>query len=266
MQEKQIKIHKLELNYKFLSDENNSFTFLILHGRGGSSDSWVQVWEKLFENWFNIIIPDLPWFWKTDITSALTLDDYSKIIEDFAEKLKLKDIILTWHSNGWAISIKLENRWYLKPLRLILNNSAGIRNDKKRSFKRKAFNSFVKIIKKSIKFLPPLRGKARMGVLKLRILFYKAIWSHDYIKAEDNKYLKETYQNMISSDLKEEIKAIKLNTLLIWGEIDTYTPISDAYFMRENIENSKLQILDNEKHGIHLQNPDRLVKTILDNI
>ena len=132
MQEKQIKLKKLELNYKILSDENNQFTFLILHGWGGSSDSWIEVWEKLFENWFNVIIPDLPWFWKTEIISSLTLDDYAKIIENFAEKLKLKDIILAWHSNGWAISIKIENRWNLKPLRLILNNSAWIRNDKKR--------------------------------------------------------------------------------------------------------------------------------------
>jgi pimeloyl-ACP methyl ester carboxylesterase len=32
---------------------------------------------------------------------------------------------------------------------------------------------------------------------------------------------------MISSDLKENIKNININTLLIWGELDTYTPLSD---------------------------------------
>jgi len=32
---------------------------------------------------------------------------------------------------------------------------------------------------------------------------------------------------MISSDLQEKIKEIKLDTLIIWGEKDTYTPLSD---------------------------------------
>jgi hypothetical protein len=36
--------------------------------------------------------------------------------------------------------------------------------------------------------------------------------------------------------------------------------------MRNNIKNSKMVVLDNETHGIHIKNPERLVKTFLDNI
>jgi pimeloyl-ACP methyl ester carboxylesterase len=36
--------------------------------------------------------------------------------------------------------------------------------------------------------------------------------------------------------------------------------------MRENIKNSKLVVLDNETHGIHIKNPKRLVESFLQNI
>lgn len=257
MEEKQIQLWKQTINYKVFSWDENNYSILILHWWGGKSDSWEEVSKQLSAKWPNIIVPDLPGFWKSEIISTYTLNDYAKIVEEFVKSIKLDNFILMWHSNGGAISIKIINRWYIKPLSLILNNSAWIRNDKKRSFKRKVLNKTASVLK-------PL-NKIKL-INKIRPLLYRAIWSQDYLKSEENPYLKETYKNMISSDLKNEISKIVLNTLLIWWENDTYTPVSDAYHMRENIKNSKLIILDNEKHWIHLQNPDRLTETIINNI
>ena len=260
------KINEVELSYEFFENENkNSDIILILHGWQGASSSWTEVWKLLSERWFHVFIPDLPCASKlTKCNDTYTLDDYAEILEKFVVKLRNKyadldfDNLIFWgHSNWWAISIKLSNRKNIKILRLVLNNSAWIRNDKKRSLKRKLFNNLVKPLKflKNIKWFK-----------KLRVLFYKVIWSHDYLKAEANPNLKKTYLNMISSDLKDEIKKIDNHTLLIWWEKDNYTPVSDAYFMRNNMKNSKLVILDNETHWIHLKNPERLVETFLQNI
>lgn len=258
MKEEVLELWKLKINYKeFWKKDSNFWSILILHWWGGKSDSWVEVAEKLSEKWFRVIIPDLPWFWKTDITKVYNLSDYAQVIEEFVKKLKLENIILWWHSNWWAISIMLENRWKIKIERLVLNNSAWIRNDKKRSLKRELFKKLLK----NFKFL-----KKIFIFKKIRILFYKAIWWHDYLNAEKSPFLKQTYLNMISSDLQEKIKNIKLDTLLIWWELDTYTPRSDWMFMRNNIQNSKLVVLDNETHWIHIKNPKRLVETFLENI
>ncbi len=252
-----IKETNLEINYEDFIYSENSQTIIILHWWWGSSQSWLAVWEILLQSWFNVIIPDLPWFWKTKLNKVFDLDEYAIVIEEFIKKLKLKNIILWWHSNWWAIAIKIANRWKIDISRLVLNNSAWIRNDKKRSFKRKILNKIVK----HFKFLKKL-----FIFKKIRIFFYKLIWWQDYLNAEKTPNLKQTYLNMISSDLQNEIKNIKNNTLLIWWENDTYTPISDWNFMRNNIKNSKMIILDNETHWIHLKNPNRLVKTFLDNI
>jgi len=269
MQNKQVKINKIELSYELFESKNeNSDIILILHGWQGASSSWTKTGDLLNRSGYNVIIPDIPCASKnTKCTEIYNLDDYAELIEKFIEDLKEKydninfdKLILWWHSNGGAISIKLANRKNIKVLRLILNNSAWIRNDKKRSLKRRILNNLIKPIKL---IFPLIRD---FGGAKIRSLFYKAIWSQDYLKAEQNPNLKQTYLNMINSDLKEEIKKIDLFTLLIWWENDTYTPISDSYFMRDNIKKSKLIILDNETHGIHLKNAKRLVETFLQNI
>lgn len=263
-----LKKTNIEIHYEDFIDENNENTIVILHWWWGNSQSWLNVWELLFQAWFNVIIPDLPWFWKTKINNILDLDDYASIVEEFINELWLKNIILWWHSNGWAISIKIATRWKIDTSRLILNNSAWIRNDRKRSLKRKILNKFTKIIKKLLSIIPPRENWESWNNLikKLRKLFYRAIWWQDYLNAENNPYLKETYLNMIKTDLSELIPQINQNTLLIWWENDTYTPVSDWISMRNKIKNSKIIILEDEKHWIHITSPEKLVNTFLNNI
>lgn len=261
MEEKQIKIWKVNLNYKHFYKKKNLYNLIVLHWWWWSSDSWVEFWHIMNKHWYNVIIPDLPGFWKTDINKVYTLDDYAKLIEKFINKLNLKNLILMWHSNWWAISIKIENRWNIKFSKLILNNSAGIRNDTKRTLKRKILNSFVKIVKFILKIIPLPKDL----IQKIRKLFYKSIWWQDYLNSEENPLLKETYLNMINSDLSSEIKKIKKNTLLIWWENDNFTPVSDGEKMKKLIKKAKLIVIPDEKHSIHLTNPHILINTFLNN-
>jgi len=259
------------MNYKTFWKNNNP-PFLILHWWGGSSDSWEEVGKKLWEKFF-VIVPDIPCASKKEtrwekqmrpdekISSCdkvYTIDDYADLIKDFIDELWLKDFILLWHSNGWAVATKLVVKYSdLSVKKLILNNSAWIRKDTKRTLKRKIFWVISKMIKPIFSF---------PWMWKVRILFYKAIWWHDYLEAEKNPNKKQTYLNMINSDLQEVFPKIDKDTLLIWGENDTYTPLSDGRKIHKLIKNSKLVIIKDVRHGIHLQKPDELVKVILENV
>ena len=295
------------MKFKTYWDKKNT-PFLILHGWGGSSESWKKVWEMLWKDFF-VIIPDIPcakgdkvinrnlgdktrrleedkigWQDKNRITGlkqdknnkeknnlspkspqifsspcdkVYTLDDYTDLIKSFIDELWLENFVLLWHSNGWAIASKLViNYPNLKIKKLILNNSAWIRKDRKRSLKRRVFWVIAKIVK-PIFSLP--------WMWKVRNLFYRAIGGHDYLEAEKNPNKKQTYLNMINSDLQENYKDINIPTLLIWWENDTYTPLVDGQKIHNLIKNSKLVIIKDVRHGIHLQKPDELVKVILEN-
>lgn len=256
MTEKNISILWYPFSYKIFW-EKNTRPFLILHGWWGESASWQDVGQLLEKSGFQVFVPDLPWFWKTELTRIFTLEDYAEVIECFVEKLWLTDIILLWHSNGGAISIRLKRRNHIKISKLILNNAAGIRNKRKTNLKRKIlkFGTFpFKIFKK----FPSYE--------KSRNIFYRIIWSQDYINAGKNPYLKATYQNMIQSDLQADIKKLSGDILLIRWRQDTYTPLCDGKLMNSLISNSKLVVLDWVRHGIHLQNPNLLAKAIVENI
>jgi len=187
-----------------------------------------------------------------------TLDDYADLVKNLIDELELKNFVLLWHSNGGAIATKLVTKYPDLPVKkLILNNSAWIRKDKKRSLKRKIFGIVSKIVK-PVFSLP--------WMWKIRNLFYKAIWGQDYLEAEKNPNKKQTFLNMINEDLQELFQKIQVDTLLIWWENDTYTPLSDWKKINNFVKNSKIVIIKNVRHGIHLQNPKKLVEVILDNI
>jgi len=281
------------MQYKAYWDKKNT-SFLILHWWGWSSNSWEKVAKKLSERFF-VIVPDIPCASKREVRKVseevwrewkmnsekwivnnefsdnflknnqesscdrvYTLDDYARLIRDFVNELGLKDFILMGHSNWGAIATKLVVNYQDLPVKkLILNNTAWIRKDRKRSLKRKVFWTIAKVVK-PIFALP--------WMWKIRNLFYKLIWWHDYLEAEKNPNKKQTYLNMINSDLQDIFPKISKDTLIIWWENDTYTPLEDGQKIHNFIKNSKFVEIKNVRHGIHLQNPDELVKVILENI
>lgn len=261
-----LKIPYNNFNYLDLWSDNKKWNILILHWWGWSSDSWVEIWKSLKKEWFRVIIPNLPWSRDIDLKKAFTIDECAILIERLLKVLEIKKIILLWHSNWWAISMKLSERWKIKISKLLLNNSAWIRKDIKRTFKRKVLNNLSKIWKETVTNLTKRDWITKEITLKARKLFYRAIWGQDYLKSEGNPYLKETYINMINSDLQKNMKNIFDETVLIWWEEDSYTPLSDAKKINKLIKWSKLIVLDKERHWIHLQNPKRLVKILLENI
>lgn len=259
MQEKIQSLTSTDIHYKTFGREAAKDTILILHWWWGKSDSWINVANWLSSQWFFVIVPDLPGFWKTEIPDVFTMDNYRDVVEEFIKKVELDTtwIILIWHSNGWAISAKLSIAENINIKQLFLIGSAGIRNKIKTSLKRKIFKAVLfpaQIIRK----LPGWEG--------LRKIFYKAIGWHDYIEAEKKPLLKKTFLNIIDTDLQDVFPKIKQAAILIRWDSDTYTPLSDGKLIQELIPNGKLIVLKWKKHWIHLQNPDVLIKTILKNI
>jgi len=70
--------------------------------------------------------------------------------------------------------------------------------------------------------------------------------------------------SVISSDVTKDFRKLSIDTLLIRGEKDTFTPLSDARHIRMNIRDSNLIIMDGKNHSIHLQSPLELSKILLE--
>ena len=252
MEEKEVLIENLKINYKIAG---GGTPFLILHGWGGSSDSWKIVIEILKQK-FQVICPDLPGFGKSaPPPRAWSLKEYSQWLKKFSDSLRLNDFFLLGHSFGGRIAVKFSFFYPEKIKALFLCSSAGIKE--KWGLKEKAI-FLLALIGNAIfspKFFRRFQDKARN-------IFYRFLRDRDYGKAKG--VMKETMKKILEEDLLPMLSQVKVKTLIIWGQKDNIVPLKHAFLFKEKIKNSRLEILPEIRHSPHLEAPEKLAQTITD--
>jgi pimeloyl-ACP methyl ester carboxylesterase len=78
--------------------------------------------------------------------------------------------------------------------------------------------------------------------------------SADYRNA--TPIMRQCLVKAVNEDLTELLPKIKQDTLLIWGDKDTATPIEDARLMEEKIPSSGLAVLKGAGHFSFLEQPN----------
>jgi len=230
---------------------------LILHGWGStmSGERYSKVKELLQEEEYAVFVPDLPGFGKNTLKKeALTFDDYLLFVKDFIQEKKLKKIILVGHSFGGRIAIAFAAKYPELVSKLILVSASGIPHPLS-SLKKKIAYVVTKIIG-PIFAIPPLSLFYNL----LRKLMYYSIGEMDYYKSGN---LKQTFKNVYQVSIVPDLEKITVKTLILWGEIDTFTLLKDGKLMHECIKNSQLVIIHNAGHKFIYENPEKFVKEVL---
>ena len=253
MSEKQVYIDNLKVNYKIAGQGQ---PILILHGWGGSSDSWLRVSKILVKQGYKIVIPDFPGFGRS-ITPKTVWDikDFAKWVNELTNSLGLEKFFLLGHSFGGRVAIKFAVNYPKKIKSLILCASAGIKP--KSGLKTRVIFRLAKI--GNAVFTPRILTRFKDGA---RNLFYIFLRHRDYVKADGT--MKETIKKVLEEDLLPDLSKIKIKSLIIWGKNDKLVPVKYAYIFKEKIKNSKLKILPKIGHSPHLEVPKKLSKLVLD--
>ena len=77
--------------------------------------------------------------------------------------------------------------------------------------------------------------------------------SEDYKKA--SPVMKACLVKAVNEDLKDIMPNVKPETLLVWGDKDLDTPISDAHIMEEKMPNAALVTIEGAGHYSFLEQP-----------
>ena len=258
MREEKILINGLEINYKIHSPLiwKKDSCILILHGWGGTSDSWARVQKILAKKDYRVIVPDFPGFGKSKTPpEAWGLKEYSDFILNFIEAIGLKKFSLLGHSFGGRIAVKFAVTEPERVKGLILCDAAGIKP--KPGLKTRLIFTLARI--GNAIFTPKILARFKDSA---RNIFYIFLRKRDYVKADET--MKETIKKVLREDLLPELPQIKSKTLLIWGEIDKLVPLKYGYIFKEKIINSELIILPKIGHSPHLEVPKKLAEIILD--
>lgn len=251
MKEEKVLINKIEVNFKTAGE---GIPVLILHGWGGSSNSWKKIQENLAYRGYKAICPDLPGFGKSQAPKeAWSVSDYMGWVIELTNYLELNEFHLIAHSFGGRIAVKLANKYPEKIKSLILCSPAGIKTKiDAKDGAIKALAGFGNSIFDS-KYLKDFKSSARN-------FFYLFLKRRDYTKAKG--MMRETMKKVLEENLFDYLEKINKKTLIVWGERDKLVPIRQAHIFKQKIKNSELAILPKMGHSPHLEAPEELSKVI----
>lgn len=238
-----IVIKKIKVNY---IDEGVGTPVIFLQGWGTNIELYKKITDKM-ATLGRIIALDLPGFGKTaEPPTAWNVEEYTDFVIEFIKKLKLKKVIFMGHSFGGRIIIKLMTKLKkeFEVEKIILLDSAGIKP--KTTFKKQIKQKWFKICKKVAN--SKVGRKLSPGLVEK---MQKKHGSADYRNA--TPLMRQVMVKAINEDLTNLLPNIKVPTLLIWGDKDTATPISDAQIMEKLIPDAGLVVLKNTGHYSFLE-------------
>jgi pimeloyl-ACP methyl ester carboxylesterase len=218
---------------------------LVLHGWGAKIEAVDPIIRGLASQ-LTVTAVDLPGFGETALPPVpWGVAEYADWTRELMDDLGLERPSIVGHSNGGRIAIHLASHHPERVDKLILVDSAGIRPRRGLLYYRRV--ALAKTAKHAARFLGP-PGRA----LRKRVLARTA--SSDYANAGP---LRPTFVKLVNEDLTPLLGKIRASTLLIWGDRDDATPLSDGQTMERLIPDAGLVILTGAGHFSYLDQPQR---------
>ena len=232
-------------------------TVLCLHGWGASADLFAPFVAQIGPG-FDVIIPDLPGFGGTAAPpQPWSVDDYVTWTLAFLDRSGVASVDIVAHSFGARIAIKLAGSHPDRVGRMVLTGAAGLR-----SHRGVAYNLRVG----RFKLLRRLAGTAMLpgGIRKRLNARVERSGSRDYRAAQGT--MRGTFVKVVNEDLGDCLSAIRASTLLVWGDHDQETPLSDGRVMAAGIADAGLVIFEGRSHYAYIEEAGRfgqIVRTFL---
>jgi pimeloyl-ACP methyl ester carboxylesterase len=235
-------------NINYSIDGSGDETIVILQGWGTTIDVYSSL-AQLLSAKYCVIRLDLPGFGKSDEPKeSWSVDEYVDFFLKFLKDLNIKKAILIGHSYGGRMIIKIASRKRapIELSKIVLIDSAGVLPHR------------TTIQRLKIRRYKILKRIANIGVIKKCFSSQIEEWkskqgSADYRNA--SPIMRQSLVKAVNEDLSDCLKDIKVETLLIWGDNDTATPLSDAHKMEKNIPNAGLAVIKNAGHFCFIDQP-----------
>lgn len=161
--------------------------------------------------------------------------NHADYIKNFLEKNNVTKCIMAGHSLGGGLAIEFAEKYPEMLDELILIDSSGIKSQQKfhEKLKGAARNQMIHF-----------KHKAKENVTTLARLLARPVTNY--------RSMKFAYVN----DIKDKMKNISCDTLILWGEKDHMFPPSQAGEIHKLIPNSRLLILPEMDHDWIIHSPE----------
>ncbi|MDC0215609.1 alpha/beta hydrolase [Candidatus Pelagibacter sp.] len=241
----------------YVGDTGKGFPFVFVHGFLGSSEMWnPQI--QFFKNKYRIITPSLPGFGKSNkAQSKNSIEAMAKFILDCLEEKNIKKFYLLGHSMGGMIVQEIAKLVGEKIDKLICYGTGSVGSIPGRF--ETIDESREKLKKNGLEVTANRIAKTWFVEEDKSKYFYlcKDAGKATSLQAADNALI--AMKNW--SGLKN-LKNIKNQTLIIWGDKDKAYNFKQVDTLNKHIPNAAFKIFKDCSHNVHLEKPDEFNKYI----
>ena len=216
---------------------------IFIHGSGESSYTWKEQLVDLNLD-YSVVAIDLPFHGKSGDFKKLSLDLYVDVINNMIEFLSLREVILAGHSLGGAI---IQSYYFKHPEKVsgLILCSTGAKLRVSKVILNATKNNFEE-------FLESIPTGAFYRKTSKDII-------EEYIEEAEKtepKVVHADFSICDKFDVMKKVKNIRVPCLIIVGKFDNLTPVKYSQYFKDNIENSKLVVIDKAGHMVMLEKPE----------
>ena len=236
----------------YVEDVGKGFPLVFVHGYLGSSEMW-NFQKEFFSKHYRVIIPALPGFGEShNVKSLDSINKMATQIIDLLDQKNINKFNLIGHSMGGMIVQEITKLIGDRVNKLICFATGSIGE-----------------IPGRFETIDETREKLKKDGIEFSFSRVPKKW---FVKGDKDKnyYLCKNAVKDVSLETadnallamknwrgKEDLKNIKNETLIIWGDKDTSYNFDQVDTLNKNIKNSRLEIFKDCAHNVHLEQPDQ---------
>ncbi len=239
-------------------DEGQGDPLVLIHGWSASLHTW-DVWVEELKDDFRIIRLDLPGFGLTGPAGVdqYTQDFYIDVVDKLLTELEIEETYMGGNSLGGGITWGFAHRYPDRVKKIILVNAAG--------YPSEGPSEGVSIF--SLASFPGVQSIVRYVTPEFAIRFFvNQVYGdtdkvtdevvrryHQLVLREGNRevmfrVLGERGDSMDVSKVPEYLSKIEAPALIMWGDLDSWIPLENAYSFDEDLPNSSLIVYEGAGH------------------
>ena len=225
---------------------------LMLHGWGANINLLQPLADKLVPLGYKIYMFDFPGFGESaDPPTPYTVFDYANFCIQYLDHHKLDKVYLFGHSFGGRIGLILGSDYADRIKKMALSDSAGIKTEAPLPARLK-----LKTYQSIRDGLYAVGAKSLADTL--REAYNKRYGSTDFQQVSG--VMRQTFINVVNQDLLDYAKRVRVSTILIWGDKDEDTPLSDGKILEQAIPDAALIVHEGAGHYAYLEFPDKTAR------
>jgi pimeloyl-ACP methyl ester carboxylesterase len=106
------------------------------------------------------------------------------------------------------------------------------------------------------------KAKSAKGQKIQKLIVTKIFGARDWGNVDP--HLKSTLTKVLAEqDLRDDLKNVNQESLIIWGEQDNITPLKSGKVYAARLPNNKFSTFKNGRHGVHHTHTDKIIDELI---